>query len=588
MQNQSLGGRRWAWIALSLSTLAACTAPEVAEPDRDPPSDPPTFRPPFAVLPAQIDLGDADCGGSAAADFSIFNTGGSELRFELAPSDPRVAVSPRTAAVPAGGAVIVQATVQVPAEAAAGEALTAALMVTSNAGGPRAIPLVLRARGAQLSIDPPQLAFGQRAVGFTSAQPFAVRNTGNAPATVVLSAPGGDFERRLDGASTTGAVSLAPGAIIAGDMRYLPRALGADAATAAVTVSGPVCGARPTALAISGEGVAGDGVMVQGGPIDFGVAGCDAGGQERRIRLVNPSEIPAPFSAHFLGDDGNGGYEPFTVTPASGAVPARGALELRVRRAALPVPYEPRVREETLRIAVALGATTVTDVPVRDDVRSARLEVSADERDFGFLRSGDSVYLPITVTNTGNAVAALRASAPAPLEVVLPLPLPPGATGTAWVLYAPPMSPAQPAPVDGLVSLSTANGCYAPAPLRFRAGVGPYAHIPQTIAGLRVDCEHPARLQRQLTVANHGNRPLTITCRPALPADLDLSISSTALTVPPLSARGIPIDFASAPIELGSVTQAVECTSNEPQRSEHTSFVTRAYVETDLEPCISL
>ena len=162
----------------------------------------------------------------------------------------------------------------------------------------------------------------------------------------------------------------------------------------------------------------------------------------------------------------------------------------------------------------------------------------------------------------------------------------PGATGTVWVRYAPPLG-STPVPVEGAVSLSTANGAPRPVSLAYRAGTGPYAHIPQAVVGMRVDCERPARIQRPLGVVNYGNRPLEITCRPALPADLDLSISSTALTLPPQSARGIPMDFASAPIELGSVTQAVECTSNEPQRSEHVSVVTRMYIETDLELCIT-
>ncbi|HWU87200.1 MAG TPA: choice-of-anchor D domain-containing protein, partial [Kofleriaceae bacterium] len=162
----------------------------------------------MADLPERLDLGDGDCGGTASATFQLANTGAAQLTFDFGASDPRLAVSPRTGALAPGAALSVQVTAEVPAEVGAGEQLVSALVVTTNAGAPRAIPISLRTRGAQITIDPPVIGFGQVAVGFPSTRAFTVRNVGNAAATVTIAAPGGEFRSQFGGA---GAVVLAPG-----------------------------------------------------------------------------------------------------------------------------------------------------------------------------------------------------------------------------------------------------------------------------------------------------------------------------------------------------------------------------------------
>ncbi|HWU86048.1 MAG TPA: hypothetical protein VN253_02185, partial [Kofleriaceae bacterium] len=337
-------------------------------------------------------------------------------------------------------------------------------------------------------------------------------------------------------------------------------------------------------LALAGDGVAGAGVMVQGGPIDFGVVGCDAGGQSAAITLVNPAAIDAPFTARFP-DDPELDHLRFSVTPAAGAVPAHGALVLQVRRNPLAPPASPRVHEAVLRIATSLGVETVTDVPVRDDVRSAFLQVSADDRAFGFVPSGQAVMLPIQVTNTGNAVATLRAAGA--FQVLLPMPLPPGASGTAWAVYAP-SATTPPSPVTGAVTLSTAGACQAPASLSFQGGVGPYADVLPRRVPLPAGCEVPPRVETPLIVRNLGNRPLHISCRETFPSELALQVSPDGLTVAPGASGAFVASLASGDVrggELGEVSTFVDCVDDEPITNVKSTLVTREIAVDPAQLC---
>jgi len=150
---------------------------------------------------------------------------------------------------------------------------------------------------------------------------------------------------------------------------------------------------------------------------------------------------------------------------------------LQVRRNPLPAPATPRVHDAVLRIGTLLGVHTVTTISVRDEVRSASLEVSASARAFGFSLPGESRTLPLRITNTGNALAFLKASGP--FQVLLPMPLAPGASADALVRYAPTATTSA-MPVSGPVAISAVDGCQAPQALTFQGGIGPYAEVLDT------------------------------------------------------------------------------------------------------------
>jgi hypothetical protein len=268
-------------------------------------------------------------------------------------------------------------------------------------------------------------------------------------------------------------------------------------------------------------------------------------------------------------------------------VPAHGTAVLVVRRAPLAAPAAPRAHEATLRISTTLGVERATDVPVRDDVRSPELALSAAQRDFGVVRVGDRMMLPIEVTNRGDAIARLAASAPAPLRVLLPMPLAPGGSGTAWVVY----EPASAATAEGPVALSAAGSCQAPVALPFRAGVGPYAVAYDRILRVRGDCQPPPRSSFSFSIRNLGNRELQISCRPEAANELELELPSTTLIVPPGVTRSFPASLATPPIPPGGVNTGtgtfIECTDNEPITSSRAALITRDYYVSD-EPCLGL
>jgi hypothetical protein len=555
-------------------SISACSDPgggdgPLSEPPDAPPDAPGEPGPPVADLPASLDLGDVDCGGTARATFQLANTGASQLMFDFSASDPQLVVSPRFGGLAPGAALSVQVTALVPAEVDAGAALTAMLVVATNAGAPSVISVAMKTRGAQLVLDPPMLGFGQVAVGFPSARPFEVRNVGNAPATVSIAAPGGELTAMLGG---SGAAVLAPGDAASGEARYLPVNLGNDTTGATLAVSGPTCGRRPGQLGLAGTGVVGDGVMVQGGPIDFGVVGCDAGGQSSTITLVNPASISVPFDARFAIDP-DLDHLRFSVTPSSGSVPASGSIVLQVRRNPLPAPATPRVHDAVLRIGTLLGVHTVTEVPVRDEVQSAALQVSASARDFGFSLPDEVRTLPLRITNTGNALASLKASGP--FEVLLPMPLAPGASADALVRYAPTATTST-TPVSGPVAVSAVNGCQAPQALTFQGGIGPYAEVLDRTVVLPLHCPAPSHMAATLAVRNRGNRPLRITCRETVPSALELQVAPFALSVEASSTSSFAMSLATGDIHVPSVVStSLDCVDNEPITNVRRALVTR-------------
>ncbi|MGN6109798.1 MAG: hypothetical protein ACTHU0_32120 [Kofleriaceae bacterium] len=538
--------------------------------------------PPVAELPASIDLGAGDCGGTAAGAFTLANRGGSPLTYAFEPLDPRLAIAPASGTVPAGGAVEVRLSVPVPAEVAAGERLAASFRAITNAGdrAPRTIAVAFQSRGAAIAIDPPLVGLGQARVGFPAARSFTVRNIGNAAAPVVIGAPGGEFGRTFGPA---GVVALAPGEAAHGEITYTPRDLGADTRAAVVTVTGPHCGALPPSLELAGEGVAGDdsAVLVEGGPVNFGGVTCGSGGTAP-IRLVNTSAIPVPFSAVFLSDP-ELDHLAFAVSQQSGTVPARGTLTLRVHRLPIAFPSGPRAYAAVLRITTTLGVDTVTDVPVRQVLQTAQLAVTGS-RDFGVIPVGTTEGLRVNITNTGNAVASLQATTTPGFGAILPLPILPGETRVGWISY----TPASATPVIGRVSLSALGACQAPLPLDYFAGHGPFADVaPVTVT---VPCPAPAAVTTRLDVINLGTVPLEISCRELDAGGLGASglapqFSPAVLRIPPRSAGAFSVELAPGPRTPGAVTAKIECTDNEPLLRTRLTTLTRMLVEPEPGAC---
>jgi hypothetical protein len=478
----------------------------------------------------------------------------------------------------------------VPAWIAARTTLAAQIVAITNIGGSgvQAIPVTFRSRGAQIVFDRTVIGFGPRPIGLASSQAFRVSNIGDVAATVAIAMPGGEFSRRFGDA---GAVTVFAGASVTGDVGYLPVDLGADTALAGVTVTGARCGLVSDRLTLSGTGVAGTDVMVQGGPLDFGDVGCGVAPAARQIHLVNPSALDAQFTASLLATVA-GDERLYHVVPAEGTVPAGGAIDLVVSAEAIRRPASPRTYAATLRVTTTLGGVRVShDLAVRQTLRAAELLASRSLVDFGVFPAGSlAQFLQLTISNIGNAAATLRVTpVNAPFGLAAPTTIASNGTGTMFVRYIPTSSPS-----TQQVVVEALDACTAPLAIELRGGTGPFAVVEPATA--TATCPPPASMSTELRISNLGNQSLGITCHehgtsglalqfpPPVAFDFD-SGRPISLIVPPYGGAAVlPVTMSPGPIQAGSVTAFVECVDNEPINKIHMTTITRTLVE-DGEPC---
>lgn len=525
---------------------------------------------PIASLPAALELGLGDCGGQVAQTFELANDGDADLSFSLVSPDAMIAIVPSTGTIAPGEARTITVTAAVPASIAAGERVTATLVARTNAGAPSTIAVSFTARGAMIELDAPSVGFGQQPIGVRATRGFTVRNRGNAAATVRV----GALTDELSLAFAEGA--LAPGAVRPGEVSYLPRGLGADLASAAIELEGAVCGARPAALAVSGEGVAGDGLLVQGGPIEFGTVTCDGRDATRTFTVVNPTDLPGSFTAQMWDvdlDDLN-----FEVEPRHGTVPARGSIDVTVRRRDATGVAIPRELSSAVRVTTSLaGLEAIHDLPVHEVMRTAELVVTGDT-DLGWVPASASVTVAVTVTNRGTAPAPIAITADAPMTTALPAWLDAGASATGWVTY----SPSTPR-YTGKLSVHAVGSCQPPVERTYSAGHGAFAVVHEL--DLVTTPAHPIT-SADLYVSNPGDQPLEIRCRPLSPSSLALAFAETTLAVAPGTAGSFAVTMAPGDGSLGTETADVLCVAREGLAREyvaHELVVTRTVVAPDAE-----
>lgn len=548
-------------LALASAALSSLLASSACTDDLAPAGTP------RMIVPASLDLGAGDCGATATATFDVGNDGDDDLAFELASLDAGVTVVPASGTVAPGARVRVTVTAAVPATFAAGTALTATLRARGSDGVEARIPVAFATRGAQIVIDPPIIGLGEQPVGVRATRPFNVRNLGNASASVRITGAGDELAVGFDGGE------LWPGGARAGEVSYLPRSIGADSAVAGVEITGAVCGGRPPALQLSGQGVPGEGILVQGGPIDFGTVTCNRDDAERTITLVNPTDLAGSFTARMWDtdfDDLN-----FAVSPAQGTIPARGSVTVTVRRLDTDGIAMPRQLASTLRVITSLGADAIHDVPVREVVRTAQLVVDGDT-DFGWVPGHSNVALAMTITNRGTAPARVVVSADAPMQPEVSGWLAPGESTVGWVRYAP-TSPT----FDGALKVTSPDACQFPIVRRYSAGHGGFA-IMQPLS-ITTTPAWPVT-SASLRVSNPGDRAVEIACRPVGPNPLALVLATSTITVPARSAGAFALTMAAGDGSLGTVSSALSCIAAEgvgPELVAHEVTVSRTVIDGD-------
>jgi hypothetical protein len=515
---------------------------------------------PAAMLPASITLATTDCGAMTQQTVTVMNTGTADLTYSLAFSDPAFSVAPASGMIAAGASATLTISVTVPQGATAGTALTATLTATTNLpGSPHTVPVTVIPRGAHITLTPPSVGFGQVEAGTTS-QPSAVlvANTGNAPATVTIAAPGGEFNRLF---GTSGTLNLAGGQSADASFTYAPTNVGADSGSSAITITGVHCGTAPTSIAITGTGAVTGGVLVQGTPVDFGAPACGATSSTATVTLMNTAEIAAQFTATFPTDP-EGDHVRYSVSPASGTVPANSSIPLTVTRNAIALPFVPRAVNATLRIHVDIPTSMDSDHAVTQTLTGPFLTATpASSQDFGFSPVNVARSGPITINNTGNATATIQSMSSAPFSLALPAMVNGGQTGNGTMTY----QPTALGTVTGMGQISTPGSCSDPVSLTFTAGDGPYVSSIYTY-GAGVSCPVTTTFNGPVYVVNAGTQPLDVSC-------VDINAATNNLNAVFSPVTGLAVNTggqvggtisAPSPVRAGTTTTTVRCTTNEP------------------------
>jgi len=529
---------------------------------------------PSGMLPGAIPLAMTDCGATGETTFTVTNNGTADLTYALALSDAAFTVTPASGTIVAGAATTFTVTVTVPADATAGQALTATLTATTNLpGSPHAVPITVTPRGAHITVTPPSVGFGQVEAGTTSAaSTVAIANTGNAPATVAIAAPGGAFNRTF---GTSGSTVIAGGDSAAAAFTYAPTGIGDDSGAAALTITGAHCGVVPTSIPLTGTGAVTGGVLVQNTPVAFGARACGSSASTATISLVNTAAIAAQFTATLL-TDADGDHLRYTVSPASGSVPANDTVTLTITRTQIALPFQPRAVDATLRINVDLPTSTDTDVAVTQTLTGPFLAATPTSQDFGYAALGGARTGPVTISNTGNAAATLQATVTAPFSFALPAMVASGASGSGTMTFEPTALGTETA----TATITAPGACSGPVTFTFTAGNGPYVSNIYTY-GAAADCPVGATISGPIDFTNGGNQALTMSC-----ADLgtnDFAAQFTPGGAGPGSSGQVDVTVATGtPIRAGAATTTLRCTTNEQLGNTYDLDFTRSIWGADL------
>jgi hypothetical protein len=563
-----------------LATLAACGSDDPNFPDAGVPG-------PAADFPAALAIGAAGCGVARTETFAVENTGGADLTFAIMSSNGAVAVTPASGTIVAGTTTTFTTTVTVPATTAAATQVEATLTVTTNlpAAPTRTIPVTVTATGAQIEATP--LAFGDAVIGRPTTLPLVIRNVGNAPATVALGAPSDDhFAVTYPGAPAAAEIA-GGGASLAATATFTPAADGAVSATAALTVTGPVCGAAPPAtVALSGTGVPPGTFRVSGGGA-FGTVACGSPAGSLPLTVINDTDHAVAWAAE-RGESPNARF--YAVEPAGGTLAAGASAPVTLIRNPIELPADPSARYD-LGITFTATAEGHADeqrlVEVTQALAGPFLEASATAIDFGFVPAERSRARAIDVTNGGTAAAVLTALGDgAPLATTVPAEIAAGATGAVTVTYAPATTPA---PVDRAVTVSAAGACSAPIAIEVDAGTGPFAEL--TPVTIERTCPDPEPFA-ELVITNLGNRPLTVSdCREEAPSGVAPVFAEESFPVTVGTGGGsadpnqafVSFQYAA---RAARATATLTCDVDDPFAPTQTVTITRALTGADIEIAI--
>jgi len=344
---------------------------------------------------------------------------------------------------PGQEAVLTIASRPVSADSAAGATLSTALSITSNDPETPTIEALaqLVTGGGMIEIVPQSISFGESPVGVASFEtPTVIRNNGNQPIEIRIDPPPNpDFSLASDLGAAPITATLGPGEAVPGLVgRFTPSAIGQATTTAAITVTGPVCGTRPSSIELTGSGST-SGVGVHPGLLDFGHVPCGSAAASKVITLSSAENGPKYEFRAKLGKDT---ASAFTVDPPTGLVPSGGTQVITVKPKVIPQGgIGDNLYGDVLTITTNAPGDTPRQVHLRMSPLGAIFSVNRTTHDFGDVNTnGNGRETTFYVSNTGNAygvisfyVAANAFNVKAPSTIGIN----PGSTGSIVVRAKP-------------------------------------------------------------------------------------------------------------------------------------------------------
>jgi hypothetical protein len=237
--------------------------------------------------------------------------------------------------------------------------------------------------------------------------PIALVNAGNLAVDVALSQPA-DAQFSLVWTGAPAAVRVEPGASVPGlAARLRPNSAGPLSTTAAIAVTGAVCGSAGD-LTLTGQATVGS-VGVSPAEIFFGAGGFVSCGTQAAAGSVVVS-VTGPGAIPFTASLGLGGASPYAIAPASGTITSAAPATITVTPQPVPATSltTPDLYADALTLAFPGTGLAEKVVPLHQTARGARLSFDAIAIPFGDVTLGATSARPLRLTNAGNAAAAIQ------------------------------------------------------------------------------------------------------------------------------------------------------------------------------------
>ena len=528
---------------------------------------------PVALVPQDaLDFGFSDCGGTPPGQktLTIKNTGEGRLTWSasLASTTVFFLIGPSSGTLTAGkSATITISALGMPSASLPGAVLETTLSITTNdpAHAKTDLRVTATAGGGVLTLVPQTAAFGVVGVGRQATDiALALTNNGNRPVTLNFEDPT-DAQYALTWTGAPQEVVVAPGASVPGlRARFLPSTTAATTTSARIVlVSGGLCGANPSSIAMSGQGSLGV-FGYQPAVIDFGNVGCGKTSTlplaQRTVTISNTGGASFTFSATLAG----GAASPYTIAIAGSPVAPGGTGTIVVTPKSVPTAsaITPNLYGDTITIASNIPNDVPHLVDVRETASGAIFAfLPATPLAFGDVPVNTTATSGFSVANVGNAPATVTASVTGGPAFSLATTALGSIAGSASVADTAIFAPTTSTAYAGTLSLALAAGdlrC-APLPTLPLAGNGSTSVVSLSASALDfgyVDCGARG-VAKTITLRNTGATAFSWSATLASGTSFAIALANTTL-----AAAGQPGDTGTITVTPNAIPGASAVTAD--------------------------